>query len=278
MTGKTLNTARVLLTGDFQRPEFQAAVTWLRATANVDSCADLREATEHLGQMNSDPHLLIVSQSYPDQFSARQIEQLHRHAPLARIIALLGSWCEGEARSGRPWPGVMRLYWHQFESRLSPLVDEYPDFQTIANLPRTASNSEQLDRGHIPYSGQYRGLVAVRTSIYTDYEAIGESLSQIGYSNVWLNNVGWRDLPHATAIVWDCSYWDGSNPAQLAELSRLCNAAPVIALMNFPRHHDVVHLREAGVSAIVSRPFLIDDLQYQIDRVASITQPARQVA
>ena len=278
MTGQPLNSARVLLTGDFQRPEFQAAVTWLRTTADVDSCANLHDATEHLGQMNADPHLLVVAQSYPDQFSARQIEQLHRTAPLARIVALLGSWCEGEARSGRPWPGVMRIYWHQFESRLSPLLGEYPDFQTIANLPRTSSNTEQLGGGHVPHSGQYRGLVAIRTSIYNDYEALGESLGQIGYSNVWLNDVGWRDLPRATAIVWDGSYWDGSNPAQTAELRHLCDAAPVIALMNFPRHHEVLHLREAGVSAIVSRPFLIDDLQYQIDRMASRTQPARQVA
>jgi hypothetical protein len=264
----------VLLTGDFESAEFDAAVSWLRTRADVVSCAEFGGALEHLRQVRTDPLILVIAQSYPSQFSACQIEQMHRQAPLSRMVGMLGSWCEGEARSGRPWPGVIRIYWHQFESRMSRFLADSPDFQFISNLPRTSTTTDQLGSSAGLAKGECHGLVAVRTQKYTDYDALGEALGQIGYSSVWLNNGSWSDLRHATAIVWD----GGSIAGQLDELRTLSDTAPVVALLNFPRHNDLTLIRKAGASAVVSRPFLTEDLQYQIRRVTVDAQAARKVA
>ena len=42
------------------------------------------------------------------------VEQLRRRVPLAGMVSLLGSWCEGETRTGRPVKGVLRTYWYDF--------------------------------------------------------------------------------------------------------------------------------------------------------------------
>ena len=61
--------------------------------------------------------VIVVAQAYPGQFSGEALDRLARLAPLARVVVLLGSWCEGEVRSGRPWPGAIRVYWHQWPAR-----------------------------------------------------------------------------------------------------------------------------------------------------------------
>ena len=54
---------------------------------------------------------------FPGQFSCEAIDRIRTRAPLARLVGLLGSWCEGEVRSGQPWPGTIRIYAHQWPGR-----------------------------------------------------------------------------------------------------------------------------------------------------------------
>lgn len=256
--------ANVLLTGDYETVEFRAAVAWLETRCNIARRADLADAVLYLRNAKNDPLLIVVVQSYPGQFSADQIEQLHRQSPLSRIVALLGSWCEGEARSGRPWPGVIRVLWHQFEGRLSRLLDDSPTWDLAAKLPRTSSVTEQLDNCLDAFGCSTEGLIAIRTRYYADFDALGEALRQAGYATVWLPETSWRNIRGVTAIVWDGGHCQWSQPQQMNELRTLIDMAPVVALMDFPRHDDKALLGKVGVSAIVSRPFLLSDLTYQV--------------
>ena len=52
----------------------------------------------------SSPDVIVVAQAFPGQFSHQAIDRLRRLAPLARMVGLMGSWCEGEMRTGSPWP------------------------------------------------------------------------------------------------------------------------------------------------------------------------------
>lgn len=322
MTQPLRRRARVLLTGNYRSREFQAPVDWLHKATELECFARLSDAGARLRQLDADPLLIVVVQSYPGQYSASQVEQLHRQSPLSRIVALLGSWCEGEVRSARPWPGVIRLYWHQFQARLSPLLKDTANGCPLARLPRTSTTSEQLEQfsklacggpefppsqvreahtsvptvrepvgtemassgqvaGDLQPNAQFvtnEGLIAVRTRRYTDFDALGEALRQGGYSAVWLRETGWRNIRGATAIVWDAAHCDWRQPQQLEELQRLSQTTPVIALMNFPRHDDRTLITNAGVSGIVSCPFLLSDLNGQIDRQARRAVPQRSVA
>src|SRR5208283_5844085 len=91
------------------------------------------------------PHGIVLLQACPDQFFAAAIDRLRRRSPLARIIAILGSWCEGESRSGRPLPGMIRMDWHQAAVRIRR---EFPHWShadgSLWRLPATATDEEHL--------------------------------------------------------------------------------------------------------------------------------------
>ena len=88
----SVNTTRpsVWLVGEIEHPDFAETVALVRDAASVGSLP---------------PELIVMAQSRPGVFSAQWIERLRRSAPLAGVVALLGTWCEGETRSGRPAPG-----------------------------------------------------------------------------------------------------------------------------------------------------------------------------
>ena len=93
----------VWMLGDWEQAEFAAAVAYLQTSVDLS-----------LTPSANDPDLILLVASRPGRFSAAEVESLHRRAPLAKLVALLGSWCEGEVRSGHPWPGVTRIYAHQW--------------------------------------------------------------------------------------------------------------------------------------------------------------------
>jgi hypothetical protein len=91
------------------------------------------------------PDVIVVAQARPGEFSHQAVDRLRRLAPLARIVGLMGSWCEGEMRSGSPWPASARVYWHQWPARcggeLGHLARGVP---SSWSLPITATEEERL--------------------------------------------------------------------------------------------------------------------------------------
>src|SRR4051794_34740499 len=97
------NIPAVSVIGEVDHPDFHDAIKLLRSDArDVDA--------------ETMPELIVIAQSRPDAICGDQLKHLQRSAPLAGVAALLGSWCEGETRTGRPLPGIHRLYWYEFPS------------------------------------------------------------------------------------------------------------------------------------------------------------------
>jgi hypothetical protein len=89
----------VWLVGEAEHADFAEAVALLRATANVGPGL---------------PEVVVVAQGRPGVVRRQEWMRLRRNAPLAGFVSLVGSWCEGETRTGRPMAGVERLYWYEF--------------------------------------------------------------------------------------------------------------------------------------------------------------------
>src|SRR3954468_22040654 len=87
----------IQLLGDIDHPDFRDAIELLRNDSRLIASAETR------------PELIVVAQSRPDMIWSDELNHLHRAAPLAGVVALAGSWCEGEMRTARPWPGAQRL-------------------------------------------------------------------------------------------------------------------------------------------------------------------------
>ena len=256
----------VLFIGDIQHTEFQAAFDNLAGGCDqLVSCQSMVEAIELLAGGMA-PVVIVIAQIRRGQFSATEVEQLRNWAPLARIIGLLGSWCEGETRSGSPWPGVVRCYWHQWPPRHArELMRVLTDGNAAWGLPPTCSDEERLMQSQRIDSVPDRGLVAILADNESTAGGLVEACRLAGYATVTLDACNGLPVHGADTLLWDISLWSPSLPDQVGNNQQLAPGAAVIALLCYPRLHEQQSLIHAGVAAVVSKPFLLDDLVWQIE-------------
>ena len=132
-----------MLLGDADRREFCEARDRLTALGRVRRAGGVEEAAAILAGGGPPVDVIVIAQARPGEFSHDNVQRLRQIAPLARIVALLGSWCEGESRSGKPWPGVVRTYWHQWPARAERELRRLAAGECSAwALPPTATDEE----------------------------------------------------------------------------------------------------------------------------------------
>jgi hypothetical protein len=256
---------RVRLLGEYDHGDFDDAIKLLRGTAQI---VDSPEVTAEL---------YIVAQSRPDALSATLIQLLRRDAPLTRIVALLGTWCEGETRTGRPWPEVERIYWYEFPSWWRRQLAIRLDCGIHASLIEPPK-SETRNRA--------QGLVALRTWVPDTAAVLSEVLQAAGYATAW------RQPGRPAAVVRGAiaGIWDGSqlSDAEADDLASFCrllarDRAPVVALLDFPRRDRCEVARKIGAATILGKPWLNVELLAAIEEVSgdlrsSDASPSTQAA
>ena len=254
----------ILMVGERFHREFTHATSWLTRHSRLTCCDSVPEALHHLagGEL---PHMIILAQARPGQFTRADLELLCRLAPLARPVALLGSWCEGEPRTGHPLPGVVRVYWHEFETRFARELSQ--PAAGIWTLPRTATEAERSLHLDVPQSIDRREMVAVAATTISVYKGIAEACAQSGHASVWF---GPRNTPTVTRVL--AGIWDASNAA----FGNRIGPAPLIVLAGFPRLTDRQQLEAIGVRSVIAKPYLVPDLLTALEQCAA--QRERQAA
>ena len=257
----------ILLVGNTDRSEFLPARHGLDAFGPVTTFPEPESAAAALSRGQVVPEVIVIAQSYPGQFSHQAIDRLRRLAPLAPVLGLLGSWCEGEMRTGKPWPGVIRMYWHQFSPRCDREFGRMQRGRCSAwGLPVTATEEERLlmeaDRSESPR----QGLVAIYTRLFEMQDWLSAACRSRGLSTVWLRGPHPARVEGAAAAIFDGSDCRGKQIEELRRLAATLAPAPVIALLDFPRieEHDLAV--SAGAAAVISKPLHVDDLFRQLDR------------
>jgi hypothetical protein len=259
--GSNVQTCRpsVLLVGASDFHEFGEAVRWLRAHTQLDAARTVTEAIERCERRQAFWHTIIIAQSRPGQFAPHDIDQLSRAMPLAHLIALLGSCCEGETRSGRPWPGVVRVYWHQFTARAATEL-RMDVTATSWQLPRTVSEAERADHALQSQPQPADGLIAIRTHQAVLFDALAGACRIAGYSSVWTASAERWSVQGAVAVLWHGPMRTEFEFQQLRNIAARSRQVPVIALLGFPRYDHVQRATAAGAAAVLSIPFLLPDL------------------
>jgi hypothetical protein len=238
--------------------EFRRALVWLREAA---TCLPAEEA---LSSSDSEsPEAIILFQARPGSLSQSDIERLHRKAPLARLIVVAGSWCEGELRSGRPPQGVARLLWHQWNERL-PQELGIVSGQRIATAPRGRTLTSVDRLLHVAAgcatSQISRGQADVFTSRRERFEALADFCSAAGFqatqrlpgssagcgAAICLAD-GWASLP-------DRADSDQPNP-------------PVMLLLDWPRPDDLDRAEQLGVACVLGLPLVVTDFLAAVDQL-----------
>src|SRR5207249_6449545 len=94
---------------------------------------------------------------------------------------------EGEQRSGRAWPGVVRVPWRAWYYRLARelRLDDSPASNKA--LLRTATEPERIERDVAALAQRqcYSATAAVQTSSRMNYECLAALLAQLGVHATW---------------------------------------------------------------------------------------------
>jgi hypothetical protein len=228
----------VWLVGDVDHPYFADADAWLSAACD---CSRVPPANEQ----PSDPAGAIVFfQSRPGSISVEQVEAQHRRAPFARLILLTGPWCDGELRSSRVAPGVVRIRWHEWRQRLPAELTIRPH-----RLPRTATDIERLESRlrELSRESQSQGRIAICTSDRTKFGALAATCIALGCQASWVP-------PDDASAARDCDLllldgWDSlsaNRPSESTDRRAL--------LLAFPRPEDLQRAADHGVPTVIAEP------------------------
>jgi CheY-like chemotaxis protein len=273
----------ILFLGDAKRPEFCEARAGLDRWGAVADFGDAAAAAEALVENRVSPDVLVVAQAFPGQFSHEAIDRLRRLAPLARVLGLMGSWCEGEMRSGAPWPATVRTYWHQWPARCGRELQSLAAGQSCSwALPLTATDEERLLLDAVEAGtavGQIsnatrapdRGLVAICSQSFEMAEWLSAACRSRGYATIWQPGATFARVEGAVAAIFDGTDLCGDEYDALRRFVMAAQPGSVIALTSFPRIEDHQRALSAGAAAVLSKPLMIADLFNQIDRRSATT-------
>jgi DNA-binding NarL/FixJ family response regulator len=266
---------RALFIGDADHAEFRAAVASLASHARLERAADLL-AGERLLAAGLRPDLIVLAQQRPGEIAAEAVERLRRLAPVAPVIALQSSWCEGEGRSGQPLPGVIRVVWQRFDADIVAGLLRLREGE-LADWagPVTITSEERLMRraeGPLP-RGQ--GTVGILSSTYEARRLLADRCRAGGWSAVTLP---WSTIAAAAeegalepcdVVVWDLNELPQNFDGELERLRRRLGGAEVVVLLAFSRDHQLSAAQTAGVAAVVGKHYSTAELLGEIARAAS---------
>jgi hypothetical protein len=262
-TNQKVAPPRVRLVGQIDHPDFADAFAMMRAEGQL--------VVGH----EAHAELTVVAQSRPGGVSYRMIESLRRDAPLSGFVALLGTWCEGETRTGRPWPGIERLYWYEFPAWWRRQIalrasGQCPDWSRNGECGMRGLDvgaSDSIRKAPSEDRNQRGALIMVSCAVRDTAMALADVLQQAGYAAFWRPpGVRAAVVRGATAGIWDGGQLSEQEAARLAAFCRelKSDAAPVIALLDFPRRDRCELARQLGAAAILGKPW------FNVDLVATI--------
>jgi hypothetical protein len=250
MHGSKSSKPVIWLIGDVEHRDFADAVSLLKSTASIGS---------------GEPELIVVAQSHPGTFRERELNRLRRSAPLAGVVSLLGSWCEGETRTGRPLSNALRLYWYEFSSWWQRQLH----LRSTGSCPKWAGEIQHQQPARDGLLGTNVGISA---ATFDTVAAIGDAIHSAKGRFAW-----WREnQPMDCGRSVDAGVWIGGqlNDAEASRLASFCaqlaqQDAPVVALFDFPRQDRLQAALEAGAASVLGMPWRNDDLTDELRRALS---------
>jgi hypothetical protein len=272
----------ILMIGDLDRPEFQGVREYLEPLGQVRYFIDAEAATNILAAGEFVADLTVIAQSYPGEFPQQAIDRLRAASPLSRMVALLGSWCEGEMRSGQPWPTVIRLYWHQGLERIGREIRRLARGDCPSwGLPLTTTEEERLlasipqcRTGFQPDSSRTdfqpvgtdwksvlpKGLIGISARRFESFDWLSAACRFRGYATLWLRGPHYPLVEGLSAIIMDGTDFHGAEWETFEQIAARYPNARLIALMDFPHIEDRSRLLQTGAAAVFSKPFSVEEL------------------
>jgi len=262
-----------LVVGRVERLEFQRFREELEHRLDFVCCGNVEDAVHRAEDSGRFPHVIFFIQAYPGQWTEERINLFRRAFPTARIAQLLGSWCEGERRTGDPLPGVFRFYWHQWTPVLCRELEEMLEGRlSIWSSPPTAAPEELAEVAARRPLRKGRGLVLIESDNPDMKAMLRDACQEIGYLPI--PRAAYDD-PTLSRIIIEVDDVTDSVLDDLRE--KTASASPhvrFIVAAGFPRTQDVAGLLEAGIDSVLSKPFDIAELADALQSNAFEEEPS----
>jgi hypothetical protein len=256
----------LLIVGQTGRAEAGPFADWLRATLTPATIRAFRELTTALREIAADswiPDLVVVIQSWPDEFSPDDVDRLLNFAPLARYAVCCGDWCESDGHNRAIWPLAARIPLRSAQARIErewQLLNNKPG---AVPLPLSASRDEIFAVDHPPLNGSiHRGSVTVDSpdSAYRRY--LVQLVSQAGDTSQTANEADVTSLH--SVVLFDADPWNDRRRETLMQLRAQAPASRIIALQSLPDANAAELLRRSGADALLPK---LGDQQRLLDAV-----------
>ncbi len=259
----------VLLVGELPRStsgyDGTELTAWVPGARRV---ADLSRALNVLGDAVAyAPSLIVLCERRPGVWSEAAVATLRAAAPLARLLRLSGSWCEGQSRSGRPPSGCPAIYWHRWPSRMAIELEASLDGRRPSwSQPLTATPEEQLLAGDSLSLGNVdqSGAILVRAPTSAASRALCEVCRRAGYQTFVAGAAAPAPSIRFHAILWDTHAAALQDDERIGRIREQSPGTPILAITSFPRPDDVRAACAAGVASVISKPFQTAELLWQL--------------
>ena len=267
----TTKPTKVLITGDYWHSDFRALLPELDCVTTLVPTEKLSD--EHLFDASYD--LIVLAASRRDQLSPAWVESVRGKASPTPLVALLGTWCEGEQRSGEPWPGVQRIYWHQWQNRFAHFVRQLTSSEVCDwQLPATSNDADiaiNFGSNQTTKIADRQSIIGVSAVSDIHFQMIADALQTFKRDAYWIEQ---QDLDASviaklSLVVVDADSWNPNVQARIESLRHdLKIDTPIVLLSNFPRQSDLTAVNAMGISEVVSKPFQLSDFALAIQRAA----------
>jgi len=258
----TARKIRVLAAGDLAQREFSSASNLLAQHADV-TFIDGRELA---AVSTRDYDLLLAIQTRPGSLNDEFCERVRHQNPLLGMVVVLGTWCEGEARTGKPLPHCDRVFWYQFpawwQNNVAAWRERRPASWQQFPTESKAPSAPAVELG---------GLVVIDSPDAETAATLITVCESNGLGAIWTPQ--WRRLPMTSfpaAAIWVGGQLGNTECESLAELKKtLPENAPLVVLLDFPRIDRVSIARQLGATDVLGKPWRAEQLMACLNLVSA---------
>ncbi len=266
--------ASVLVIGDPRGPRVARLIDWLQDRTSVhgfDSPSAALASSAAIAPID----LVVLAPSVRGEWRVEELQALTGTWPLALVVLLVDAELEGETRSGRPWPGLLRLYWHQFEpqwelaerwKRDAPPESGRP---FLAWRPATETAEERVVTGPWPDGNAAQSDSLSEVWIHARTLENRRTLKDVCRSGGWRTTDGPEDAGwssgRVSVVLYDAAGDRQRRSEELRWIAREAPGVPIVMLVDFPRYDEIVSSELEGVKRVLGKPYRVEELWQSLE-------------
>jgi hypothetical protein len=263
-----MTSLQILVTGDYWHNEIQPQLSQISFPITMVQPKQVDSVSDKTFD------LIVVAQTRRDQIDQATIDELASQHPNTPIVNLLGSWSEGETRSGSPLRGVHRVFWHQWNSQFEKFTNEMKSSDISSwHQPPTTTAADQARQSNTLPNNQTNPIfadglaVGISATSRISFETLRDAIDAMGGTCFWLEQ-GERPIEPGGVICIDANSVTGTLITRIEEFRTRFESPAFVVILNFPRKQELDELARWGIDQVISKPFELQDLSASIVRAA----------